>query len=68
MVNQSPRPKRALGGAAIAGAVQRPVRYPKTISLMVSEDLYDDIAEVALETRRSKADVARDWLERGRRS
>lgn len=67
MADKTPTRRRSLAGAAVAGAVQRPVRYPKTISLMVSQDIYDAIGEAAAESRQSKAEVARDWLEKGMR-
>ena len=59
-------PKRKPAGAAVPGAVQRPVNYNKTLAIMVGQELYDAIATTAYENGVSKADVARDWLEVGR--
>jgi len=62
------QPKRKPAGAAVPGAVDRPVNYPKTLTLMVSQGTFDAIAEEKLRTGRSKGEIAREWLESGRPS
>lgn len=61
------KPKRAPAGAAVAGAVQRPVNYPKTLVVMVSEETHAAIEKTRQEYGVNKADIARDWLEAGRK-
>lgn len=63
---ESNKPKRKPAGAAVAGAVDRPVHYPKTFAQMISNETYDAICITAAENDVSKAEVARDWLEAGR--
>lgn len=59
-------PKRKPAGAAVPGAVDRPVNYPKTLTMMVSVDTFDAIAAEKRKTGRSKGEIAREWLEKGR--
>ncbi|QDP45556.1 hypothetical protein SEA_FUZZBUSTER_72 [Microbacterium phage FuzzBuster] len=60
------KPNRKPAGAAVPGAVDRPVNYPKTLTMMVSEDTFDAIAAEKKRTGRSKGDIGREWLETGR--
>lgn len=60
------RPKRKPAGAAVAGAVVRPINYPNTISLMVSDETVAAIAEEAQRRGVKKSVVGREWLEAGR--
>jgi hypothetical protein len=62
------KPKRKPAGAAVPGAVDRPVRYPNTLVFLVSDETK---AALELERKRSglsKGEVARGWLEAGRRA
>lgn len=60
------KPKRKPAGAAVAGHVDRPVNYPKTLVAMVSEDMTDAIEATRKAYDVPKAEVVRDWLEAGR--
>lgn len=51
---------------------ERPTLYPKQLPLMLSTEMYDDIvataeAETGAGPKVSKAEVARRWLESGRK-
>lgn len=52
----------------MAGAVVRPINYPNTISLMVSDETAAAIAREARRRDVKKAVVAREWLDAGRDS
>lgn len=58
--------KRKPAGAAVPGAVERPVNYPETIVVMVSEDMKRALKITADENDVKVAVIARDWLEAGR--
>lgn len=62
------RPKRKPAGAAVAGAVVRPINYPNTISVMVSDETVAAIAREATRRGVKKAVVSREWLDAGRLS
>lgn len=58
--------KRKPAGAAVPGAVDRPVNYPKTLTFMVSEATFAALDEEKASSGRSKGDIARTWLDKGR--
>lgn len=58
--------KRKPAGAAVPGAVERPVLYPKTLCVMLSTEMYEEITLIKKNTGRTKAEIAREWMERGR--
>lgn len=60
------KPKRKPAGAAVPGAVERPILYPKTLCVMLSVEMYDEIGAIKKATGRTKAEIAREWMERGR--
>lgn len=60
------KPKRKPAGAAVPGAVDRPVRYPNTLVFLVSDETLAALNKAKATTGLSKGEVARDWLERGR--
>lgn len=60
------KPKRKPAGAAVPGAVDRPVRYPHTLVFLVSEETKTALDAEKKRSGLSKGEVARDWLERGR--
>ncbi len=60
------KPKRKPAGAAVPGAVERPVNYPHTLVIMISDDMKRALEVTADENDVKKAVVARDWLEVGR--
>lgn len=62
------KPKREPAGAAVPGAVERPVNYPATIVAMVSEDMKSALKVTADENDVKIAVVVREWLEAGRRA
>ena len=62
------RPKRKPAGSAVPGAVVRPINYPNTISIMVSDETVAAIAREANHRGVKKAVVAREWLDAGRRT
>ena len=45
---------------------KRPIRYPRQIVIMVTEDTYQAVAEAAAAEDESKSVVARRWLDAGR--
>jgi len=45
---------------------KRPIRYPRQIVIMATEDTYQAVAAQALEEDESKSVVARRWLDAGR--
>ena len=45
---------------------KRPIRYPRQIVIMVTEDTYQAVAEAASAEDESKSVVARRWLDAGR--
>lgn len=44
----------------------RPTNYPAQLPVMMTQEMYDDIEATAAASSRSRGDVAREWLERGR--
>jgi len=60
------KPKRKPAGAAVPGAVDRPVRYPHTLVFLVSDETKAALEAEKQRSGLSKGEVARDWLERGR--
>lgn len=60
------KPKRKPAGAAVAGAVDRPKRYPKTLVFLISEEAHAALEAERLRSGLSKGEVARSWLDRGR--
>jgi hypothetical protein len=60
------KPKRKPAGAAVPGAVERPVNYPHTLVIMISDEMQKALTVTADENGVKKAVVARDWLEVGR--
>jgi hypothetical protein len=62
------KPKRKPAGAAVPGAVDRPVRYPHTLVFLVSDETKAALEKEKKRSGLSKGEVARDWLERGRLS
>lgn len=45
---------------------KRPIRYPRQIVIMATEDTYQAVAEAAAAEDESKSVVARRWLDAGR--
>lgn len=45
---------------------KRPIRYPRQIVIMATEDTYQALAEAAAAEDESKSVVARRWLDAGR--
>ena len=45
---------------------KRPIRYPRQIVIMATEDTYQAIAEAAAAEGESKSVIARRWLDAGR--
>lgn len=45
---------------------KRPIRYPRQIVIMATEDTYRAVAETAAAEDESKSVVARRWLDAGR--
>ena len=45
---------------------KRPIRYPRQIVIMATEDTYQAVAEAAASEDESKSVVARRWLDAGR--
>ena len=45
---------------------KRPIRYPRQIVIMATEDTYQAVAETAASEDESKSVVARRWLDAGR--
>ena len=45
---------------------KRPIRYPRQIVIMATEDTYQAVAEAAADEDESKSVVARRWLDAGR--
>ena len=45
---------------------KRPIRYPRQIVIMATEDTYRAVAEAAASEDESKSVVARRWLDAGR--
>ena len=45
---------------------KRPIRYPRQIVIMATEDTYSAVAEAAAAEDESKSVVARRWLDAGR--
>lgn len=62
------KPKRKPAGAAVPGAVDRPVNYPHSLVVLVSDETREALEREKQRTGLSKGAVARDWLERGRLS
>lgn len=62
------KPKRKPAGAAVPGAVDRPVNYPHSLVVLVSEDTKRALEKEKARSGLSKGAIARDWLERGRTS
>lgn len=62
-----PKPKRTPAGAAVPGAVERPINYPKTIVVMVSEETHRAIEVTASKRKVAKSEIVRTWLEHGRK-
>lgn len=58
--------KRKPAGAAVPGAVDRPVNFPKTLTLMVSADTFDAINAERRRTGMSKGQIVREWIDKGR--
>ena len=46
----------------------RPTKYPAQLAVMLEQQMYDDIVAASEYEGVAKADVARDWLRRGKRS
>ena len=45
---------------------KRPIRYPRQIVIMATEDTYRAVSEAAADEDESKSVVARRWLDAGR--
>ena len=45
---------------------KRPIRYPRQIVIMATEDTYQAVAEAAAAEDESKSVIARRWLDAGR--
>lgn len=45
---------------------KRPIRYPRQIVIMATEDTYQAVAAAAADEDESKSVVARRWLDAGR--
>lgn len=45
---------------------KRPIRYPRQIVIMATEDTYQAVSETAAAEDKSKSVVARRWLDAGR--
>lgn len=63
----SEKPKRKPAGAAVPGAVDRPVNYNRTTSFMTDDDTFDAIEATAKAHGVGKADVMREWIALGRK-
>lgn len=61
------KPKRKPAGAAVPGAVDRPINYPATVVAMVSKETKAALKREAAARSVSQAVVAREWLELGRK-
>lgn len=58
--------KRKPAGAAVPGAVDRPLNYPTSVNALITQELKDEITAEAAERGVSQGTVAREMLEAGR--
>lgn len=63
----SEKPKRKPAGAAVPGAVERPLNFNRTTSFMTDDDTFDAITATADANGVGKAEVIRDWIAIGRK-
>lgn len=56
---------RRVYGAAVPGAVERPTNFPRTLVVMISDEMAAELDRVKASTGESKAAIARRWLEAG---
>ena len=62
------KPKRKPAGAAVPGAVERPKNYPHTLVFLVSDEMLAALKAEMATSGQGKSEVARGWLERGRKA